>query len=152
MRSPMTPSLLGIALLAMAGVAAAASPAADTPLPAWEQLTPAQREQLIAPIRDRWNAEPEQRRRLLLHAQRWQTLSPDQRKRARHGVKRWQQMDPGHREQMRAVFDHLRAMPEPERAVFMRKWRAMSAEQKRAWLQAHPAPAERTRVRQRPDR
>jgi hypothetical protein len=145
MRSPTIPSLLGIALLAFAGVAAGASPASDTSLPAWEQLTPDQREQLIAPIRDRWNAEPEQRRRMLLHAQRWQTLSPEQRKRARHGVRRWQHMDPEHREQMRAVFDHLRAMPEPERRVFMVKWRAMSPEQKRAWLQAHPAP-----VRDRP--
>lgn len=141
MRLHTIPVLLGIALLALAGTASAAPPAMDASLPAWDQLTPAQREQLIAPIRDRWNAEPEQRRRMLNHAQRWQSLTPEQRQRARRGVKRWQQMDSEHREQMRAVFDHLRAMPEAERAVFMRKWRAMSAEQKRAWLQAHPAPA-----------
>jgi predicted Fe-S protein YdhL (DUF1289 family) len=136
-------SLLGIVLLALAGLASAASPASttDTELPAWDQLTPAQREQLIAPIRDRWNAEPGQRRRMLLHAQRWQTLTPEQRQRARHGVGRWQKMDPEHRERMRALFDHLRAMSEAERRAFMMKWRAMSAEQKREWLKAHPTPA-----------
>ncbi|MFC0677218.1 DUF3106 domain-containing protein [Lysobacter korlensis] len=125
---------------------AAALPARATPassLPAWEQLTPQQREQLIAPIRDRWNSEPAQRQRMLLHAQRWQHLTPEQRQRARHGVKRWQKMPPEHREQMRAVFDHVRAMREPERRVFMAKWRSMTAEQKRAWLQVHPAPTPR---------
>lgn len=147
MRLPSNPVLLGVALLALAGTVRAAPPAVDTPLPAWEQLTPAQREQLIAPIRDRWNAEPAQRRRMLNHAQRWQSLTPEQRQHARRGVKRWQQMDSEDREQMRMVFDHLHAMPEAERAVFMRKWRAMSAEQKRAWLQAHPAP-----LRRRPER
>lgn len=126
-----------------------AAPAAM--LPAWDQLTPAQREQLVAPVRDRWNAEPAQRPRMLLHAQRWQNLSPDQRQRARHGVKRWQKMDPEHREQMRAVFDHVRGMPEPERRVFMAKWRAMTAEQKRAWLLAHPVPAPRRIDRPRGD-
>jgi hypothetical protein len=143
MRSPSIPTLFGAVLLAVAGIAAATPPTSDAPLPAWDQLTPAQREQLIAPIRDRWNAEPDHRRRMLLHAQRWQTLTPEQRKRARHGVARWQQMDPEHRERMRALFSHLRGMPEAERRDFMAKWRAMSAEQKRDWLQAHPAPAKR---------
>lgn len=142
MRSLTISSLLGAALLAVAGIAAATPPAPDAPLPAWDRLTPAQREQLIAPIRDRWNAEPEQRPRMLLHAQRWQTLTPEQRKRARHGIVRWQQMDPEHRGQMRALFGHLRAMPEAERREFMAKWRSMSPEQKRDWLQAHPVPTQ----------
>lgn len=131
----------GLLLAIAAALPARATPAAA--LPAWEQLTPEQREQLIAPVRDRWNAEPAQRERMLLHAQRWQNLTPEQRRHARHGVKRWQTMDPEHREQMRAVFAHVRTLPEAERRAFMAKWRAMSPEQKRAWLQAHPSPAPR---------
>ena len=61
-------------LLAVAAPALAADPAA--PLPAWEQLSAAQREQLIAPMRERWNAEPAQRARMLNHAQRWKQMSP----------------------------------------------------------------------------
>lgn len=139
----MTPRSLPVLASALMLAIAAALPVRATPagsLPAWEQLTPEQRDQLIAPIRDRWNAEPAQRQRMLLHAQRWQTLTPEQRQRARHGVKRWQHMDPEHREQMRAVFEHLKAMPEAERRVFLAKWRAMSQDQKRAWLQARPMP------------
>src|SRR3546814_15294094 len=61
-------------------------------LPAWDQLTPTQREQLIAPTRERWNAEPAQRAELLERAQRWQQMSPEQRKHAHRGVKRWRHM------------------------------------------------------------
>lgn len=136
---------LGVALLAsLVWPAFAQSPA---PLPAWDELTPAQRELLIAPIRERWNTEPAQRPRMLAHAERWKTLTPEQRRRARHGVHRWQQMDPEERTRMRAVFAHLRTLPEPERPAFMARWRAMSDEQKRAWAQAHPAPSRERRER-----
>ena len=132
-------------LLIATALAAACAPvfAADAaaPLPAWEQLTPAQREQLIAPVRERWNAEPAQRARMLAHAERWRQLTPEQRKRAHRGVDRWQHMPPEQREQMRAVFAHVRALPETERRAFMARWQAMTPEQKRAWAQAHPAPA-----------
>ena len=36
----------------------------EQPLPAWEQLSAADRDALIAPIRERWNANPDQRARL----------------------------------------------------------------------------------------
>lgn len=138
------------AALAFALLAALASPAfaqAPAALPAWDELTPAQRELLIAPIRERWNAEPAQRPRMLAHAERWKTLTPEQRRRARHGVHRWQQMDPEERARMRAVFAHLRTLPETERSAFMARWHAMSDEQKRSWAQAHPAPPRERRER-----
>ena len=51
---------------------AVAAPAFSQPsqpsLPEWDQLTPAQRETLIAPMRDRWNASPEHRQRMYEHA------------------------------------------------------------------------------------
>ena len=136
------PGLFAAALALACAPALAADPAA-TALPAWEQLTPAQREQLIAPLRERWNAEPAQRARMLAHAQRWQQLTPEQRQRAHRGVDRWQHMAPEQREQMRAVFAHVRGLPDAERRAFMARWKTMTAEQKRAWVQAHPAPAGR---------
>ena len=113
-------------LLALAtGTAVAgdqARPAAAA-MPAWEQLSPAQRELLVAPIRERWNANPDERARMYEHAQGWQSMTPEQRARARHGMHRWERMDPERREQMRALFE---------------KMRAMSPEQRRAWVQANP--------------
>jgi hypothetical protein len=81
--------LLALALLLAAVSPATASEQATTaPLPTWDKLTPAQRETLIAPLRERWNAEPESRQRLLDHASRWKAMTPEQRKRARHGMHR----------------------------------------------------------------
>ena len=52
-------------------------------LPAWDQLTPAQRELLIAPVRDRWNREPERRQKFMEYAKRWKDMPPPQRDHAR---------------------------------------------------------------------
>lgn len=116
---------------------AAGSPAAPA-LPAWEQLSPSQREQLVAPIRERWNAEPGKRQRMLEHARRWQDLTPEQRGRAHHGMNRWQDMTPEQREQMRALYATMRTLPDEERGALKARWKRMSPEQRRAWVQAHP--------------
>jgi len=51
---------LGLALALLSPLIGHAQ--APPPLPAWEQLTSAQRDRLIAPLQDRWNnATPEQR-------------------------------------------------------------------------------------------
>jgi Protein of unknown function (DUF3106) len=42
--------------------------------PEWERLSPAQREAVIAVVRDRWNSNPRQRARMLQHAERWQRM------------------------------------------------------------------------------
>ena len=49
-------------------------------MPAWEQLDPAQREILVAPIRERWNANAAERGRMFAHARRWQEMTPEQRR------------------------------------------------------------------------
>src|SRR5690606_3598658 len=41
-------------------------------LPQWDQLSEAQRATLIAPVRERWDAEPGQREAMLERARRWQ--------------------------------------------------------------------------------
>jgi hypothetical protein len=134
--------------LVLAGLFATLAPATATeqataaPLPTWDKLTTAQRETLIAPLRERWNAEPESRQRMLNHATRWQTMTPEQRKRARHGMHRWQEMRPGQREEMRALFAKMRALDPEGRAALKAKWRQMTPEQRAEWVKANPVPAD----------
>jgi hypothetical protein len=129
--------LMVLALLAAAPIFAAEQGTLSTaPLPAWEQLSPAQREQLIAPTRERWNsADPEHRRRMYDHARRWQTMNPEERKRAHRGMRRWEHMSPDKREEMRALFEKMRTLPPEQRAALKQQWRAMTPEQRKAWLE-----------------
>jgi len=129
-------ALAGLLMLLIAAPAFARDPVPATPLPAWEQLTPTQREQLIAPVRERWNsADATNRHRMLNHARRWQTLTPDERKRAHRGMRRWEHMSPEHRDQMRVLFEKMRTLPPEQRATLKQQWRAMTPEQRKVWLQ-----------------
>lgn len=140
------PILAALALLAVAPVFApvfAGDPPAarsGAPLPAWEQLSQAQREQLIAPMRDRWNNSPDERQRMLEHARRWQQMTPDERQNAHRGMKRWEHMSPEDRGQMRALYAKMRGLDDEGRRALMIKWRGMTPEQRRAWALANPAP------------
>ncbi|MCW5580439.1 MAG: DUF3106 domain-containing protein [Luteimonas sp.] len=130
-------------LLALAPLAAFAQQAPSPALPAWDQLTPEQRELLLAPLRDRWNGSPPDRRRdMLEHARRWQSMTPEQRSHARHGMKRWQDMSPDKRRHARALFEYIKPLPDAERKAMLEHWKAMTPEQREAWVQAHP-PKER---------
>ncbi len=120
---------------------AAPPPAPGAQLPAWEQLSAEQRELLVAPLRERWNASPEDRGRLLEHARRWRELPPDQRERARRGVRRFEQMSPEQRQRARAIFHQTRGMSPEERRAFMQRWKEMSPAERAEWLRTHPAPA-----------
>lgn len=117
-----------------------ASASADTQaMPAWEQLPPAQRDLLMAPVRERWNGNPGERARMLEHAQRWQKMTPGQHQGARRGMKRWSQMKPEQREQARALFKTMRALPPEQRKALRTQLQAMTPQQRRAWLQQHAA-------------
>ncbi|GHD74586.1 hypothetical protein GCM10007164_25480 [Luteimonas padinae] len=131
-------------MLALATIAlpAAAQERGDAALPAWDQLSAAQREALIAPLRQRWDDHPGKRAHMLEHAERWQQMAPEQRERARRGAERWRQMDPDKREALRALYAHMRTLPEAERDALRKEWGAMTREQRRAWVEAHPAPPE----------
>jgi len=122
--------------LLISGPVLAADPPTIATLPAWEQLPSAQREQLIAPVRERWNnADPEHRQRMLEHARRWQTMTPEERKRAHHGVRRWEHMSPEKRKETRALFEKMRGLPPEQRAALKQQWRAMTPEQRKTWLE-----------------
>jgi len=127
-------------VLAVAFTSQAQSPPS---LPEWEHLSSEQREQLTAPLRDRWdNASPEQRTRMLSRAERWQQMEPDARRRISSTIGRWQDLPPGQHHELRAVFHHLRTLDDAtERAAFLERWMAMTPEQRRAWAEEHPAPA-----------
>lgn len=138
--------LLAVSLLLAAPCAVLAQvtslPAAESPatttLPTWDQLTPAQRELLIATIRERWNANPDSRARIYEHARDWKDMSPDRRKRARRGMRRWEHMDPEKRDEMRALFHKMRAMTPEQRSALRKQWHEMSDAQRRAWVKANP--------------
>lgn len=134
-------SALLLSGLLLAG-AASAQTAVSTP-PAWDQLTPAQRDQLLAPMRDRWeHADPAERRRMLDHAGRWQAMTPAQREHARQGMHHWKRLSPEKREEARALYGRLRTLPEAERAAMRERWRQMTPEQRRQWAEANPPPRE----------
>jgi hypothetical protein len=124
--------LLLLSLIAGPAMAQAARQAPS--LPAWEQLSSAQRELLIGPTRERWNANPEARARMFEHAQRWRQLTPGQRTNAHHGLGRWEKMDPQQRQTMRALFQKMRDLPPERRRALRERWRAMTPEQRRAWV------------------
>lgn len=119
-----------------------AAPATAT-LPAWDQLTPEQREALIAPLRDRWNDSPQERQRMLDHARHWKSMPPEERERARRGMRRFEEMSPEQREQARAIFERTRDLSPEQRRAFRENWGKMTPEQRQEWLRTHPAPAPR---------
>jgi hypothetical protein len=120
------------------------APATATPAE-WDALSPAQRELLIAPLKQRWNASPGDRIRMLEHARRWQAMAPQQRARARSGIDRWERMPPRERAEARALFQYMRGRPEPERKAFLAEWRGMTPQQKADWLSTHRVPQRRDR-------
>ena len=123
-------------LLALAQAATPVAPA----LPEWDTLSAAQREALVAPLRERWNREPGERARMLERAQRWQTMPAGQRERARHGMHRWEGMPQQGRAHARALFHAMRGLDEVQRTAFLATWRQMTPQQRSDWVAAHPAP------------
>jgi hypothetical protein len=108
-------------------------------LPAWEQLNTADREALIAPLRDRWNnGDAAHRQRMLEHARRWQTMTPEQRRTARKGMHKWEHLTPDQREQARALYERMRDMDPAQRRALRKQWHAMTPEQRKAWIDQHP--------------
>lgn len=106
-------------------------------LPGWDQLTPEQRDALVAPVRERWNASPHERARMLEHARRWQSLPATERERAHRGMRRFEDMDPQQRKQARVIFMHTRGMSAEESRSFRDRWSKMTPEQRQQWLHEH---------------
>lgn len=119
------------------GFAVHAQSAPPGEIPRWEQLSPQQREALSTPLRERWNqAAYEQRLRWLRQAERWQNLSPEERIAARQGMRAYRKADPQTREKLRDVFQNLRNASPAQRTALREKWRSLSPEQRKRWLDA----------------
>lgn len=158
-----TRTLLASLLLCIAASTAFAQRPADAPLPAWEQLTQAQRDELVAPMRERWNANPDERARMVERARRWHAMPPELRHRAHRGMKRWEHMDPAKRAEMQALFQRTRDMPRQQkretyalyhamrdmtpaqRDTLKQQWAAMTAEQRAQWMRDNAPPRWRKR-------
>lgn len=125
---------LTLGLLLIAGNALAQSSPAP-PLPDWDKLTPQQREALIAPVRERWNADPGERPRMLEHAKRWKTMTPEERRQARKGMRRFEGMNPQQREEARALFVRMKELNPQQREQLRGEWKKMTPEQRRTWVQ-----------------
>ncbi|HSD16921.1 MAG TPA: DUF3106 domain-containing protein [Thermomonas sp.] len=136
------PVVLALSLLPALAFAQA-SPAAATQYPEWDQLTLAQRDALVAPLRERWNSNPDERARMLERAQRWKEMPREQRAHARDGMQRWEDMSPEQRSEARALFHAMRGMEKEQRKAFLAQWRQKTPQQKAEWLKAHPAPDRR---------
>ena len=153
------PRILMLALaLWPALVLAQSRPAPPAAYPAWEQLTPAQRDALVAPLRERWNGNPDDRPRMMERASRWKAMSPEQRARARHGMERWEAMAPAKRAEMQALFERtrnmprqqqretfvlyhaMRRMPPDQREALKQRWAAMTPEQRAGWIRDNAPP------------
>ena len=132
-----------VLLLAPAFAMAQNKPVSPAPLPEWDQLSSAQRDVLIAPLRDRWNNSPDERARLYERARRWKTMPVDARQRAHHGMQRWERMSPEQRQHAKSLFHAMRDMDKSERKAFLEKWHAMTPQQRDEWVAAHPAPERR---------
>ena len=132
-----------LALALLPAIAFAQANPAPVQYPEWDQLTPAQREALVTPLRERWNANPDERARMIERAQRWKTMPRDQRDRAGHGMKRWEGMSPEQRGEARALFHAMRGLEKEQRKAFLAEWRQKTPQQRAEWLKAHPAPAHR---------
>ena len=119
-------------------------------VPNWDQLTPAQQKS-VERLRERWDTLPASQRVMALERAerraRWEAMTPEQRERIREGMRNYRELPPELRETMRESMRAMRALPEPERKALLSKWRALSPEQRRAWLEAGgpglvPQPAE----------
>ena len=130
-----------LALALWPAFAFAQSAAVPNQYPEWDQLTQAQRDALVAPLRERWNRNTDERARMAERAQRWQSMPRDQRERAGHGMQRWEHMSPEQRGEARALFHAMRGMDKDQRQQLREQWNRMSPEQRRQWVQANPPAA-----------
>lgn len=107
-------------------------------VPDWAQLTAAQ-QQALAPLRETWDTLPASRRVMVLERAerraRWEAMTPEQRERIREGMRNYRDLPPPLREKMRESMRAMRALPEAERKALHARWRQLSPEQRRAWLE-----------------
>jgi len=138
-RLPRTARSLLLALLLGALGAAQAGPD-----PAWETLTPAQK-QVLAPLQRDWSSlDPSRREKWIEVAARYPTMSEDKRRRLQERMATWARMTPAERASARLQYQEIRQLPPEERQARWQAYQALSEEERRALAQRARPPARGT--------
>jgi len=105
----------------------------------WEALEP-RHQRFLERARERWpTMSPEQRAFAIERAERrarWEAMTPEQRDRVRKGMRHYHDLPPELRGRVRDALKVVRQLPEAERRALLERWRALTPEQRRAWLEA----------------
>ena len=113
-----------LCLLLAAGLAAAAPPA-------WEALTPAQR-QALAPLQRDWPAiEPGRKDKWIELASRFPSMTPDERLRMQARMTEWARMTPDERTRARLQFQETRQLPSDEKQARWEAYQALTEEERK---------------------
>jgi hypothetical protein len=104
--------------------------------PTWNQLDPQQQSDL-RPFAERWDRMPAPRRlHILKRYERWQHVPPGRRHAMREGLATYQRMSPEQRWKIRRSMHAVHALPPAQQRVLRQQWRAMTPQQRSAWLDA----------------
>jgi hypothetical protein len=126
--------LLVCLLLAVATTQAAPVVPEQVKVPAWNELSDQQQADL-SHLAGRWDRLPASRRVLILERySHWKHLPAQEREALREGARNFRQMSPRQREKMRMSMDAVRALPRAQQRRLRERWRSMTPQQRRLWL------------------
>jgi len=134
MRATWRLCLLVCLLLAVATAQAAPVVPEQVKVPAWNELSDQQQADL-SHLAGRWDRLPASRRVLILERySHWKHLPAQEREALREGARNFRQMSPRQREKMRMSMDAVRALPRAQQRRLRERWRSMTPQQRRLWL------------------
>jgi len=134
MRTSWRLCLLVSLLLAVATAQAAPVVPEQVKVPAWNELSDQQQADL-SHLAGRWDRLPASRRVLILERySHWKHLPAQEREALREGARNFRQMSPRQREKMRMSMDAVRALPRAQQRRLRERWRSMTPQQRRLWL------------------
>ena len=112
--------------------------------PAWNALTPAQR-QALAPLQRDWALiDPAGREKWLEMAARFPSLSAAERERLQERMQDWARMTPEQRSRARLQFQETRQLPSDEKRARWEAYQSLSEEERMSLIQRSRPPARST--------
>lgn len=108
-------------------------------VPTWDELS-TERQASLARMKEDWDTMPASRRVMALERlerrARWDALPEEERDRLREGARNFHDLTPELKDRMRASMQAMHDLPEPERRKLFERWRGLSPEQRRTWLES----------------
>jgi hypothetical protein len=130
-------------LLLCAALAAPLLAAAQSPGPAWKDLSPAER-RALQPLQDEWSGIDAARREKWREiASRFDRMSPDERGRVQQRMSDWVNLSPRERNEARQNYQGARQLSPAERQQRWEAYRALPEEQRRSLAERAGAEAVR---------